>query len=338
MLRLPPFAYLAPKTVNDAVRMMADHGPDAMLVAGGTDLYPNMKRRQFEPKVLVGLRGIKELHGVSGDPKRGVAVGAGTTLTHLSGHQVIQACYPALSRAAGLVSTPHLRNVGTIGGNVCLDTRCNYYNQNFEWRQAIGFCMKKDGDICLVAPGSPKCWAISSSDSAPVLWSLGARVRLLGPKGEREIPIEALFQDDGISYLTKAPDEVLTHIRLPETNGWRSTYWKLRRRGAFDFPILGVAVALRMEGEVVRDARIVFGAVACQPRESKEAADLLRGQRLTRELIADVAQLASRPAKPLDNTDLTHPYRKRMSKVYVARALRELAGLPILEGVVDVAR
>src|SRR3990172_10923287 len=189
MLRLPPFAYLAPLSVGEAVRMMADHGPEAMFVAGGTDLYPNMKRRQFEPKVLVGLRGIKELHGVSGDPKRGVAVGAGTTLTHLSDHQAIQASYPALSRAAGLVSTPQLRNVGTIGGNVCLDTRCNYYNQNFEWRQAIGFCMKKDGDICLVAPGSDKCLAVSSSDTAPVLWSLGAKVRLVGPKGERTIPI-----------------------------------------------------------------------------------------------------------------------------------------------------
>ena len=332
MMRLPPFQYLAPRSVKDAVRLLAEHGQDAMVVAGGTDLFPNMKRRQFEPKVLVGLRAIKEQVGVSGDARRGLTIGAGTTLTALRNHQEIQAHYPALARAARLISTPQLQNMGTIGGNVCLDTRCNYYNQSYHWRKSIGFCMKKDGDICLVAPGSSKCWAISSSDSAPVLWSLAARVTLLGPKGEREIPITELFQDDGINYLTKAPDEVLTHIRLPETDGWRSTYWKLRRRGAFDFPILGVAVALRMEGDVVRDARIVFGAVACQPRESKEGSDALRGQRLTPELIAEVAQVASRPAKPLDNTDLTHPYRKRMSKVYVARALRELAGLPIVQG------
>ena len=331
MMRLPPFQYFAPRSVEDAVRLLVEHGQDAMVVAGGTDLYPNMKRRQFEPKVLVGLRGIRELAGVSGDPRRGLTIGAGTTLTAVSRHREILTHYPALARAARLISTPQLQNMGTIGGNVCLDTRCNYYNQSYHWRKSIGFCMKKDGDICLVAPGSPKCWAISSSDSAPVLWSLGARVRLLGPKGEREIPITELFQDDGINYLTKAPDEVLTHIRLPEPDGWRSTYWKLRRRGAFDFPILGVAVALRTEGDVVRDARIVFGAVACQPRESKEAAEALRGHRLTPELIAEVAQVASRPAKPLDNTDLTHPYRKRMSKVYVARALRELAGLPIRE-------
>jgi len=332
MMRLPPFQYLAPRSVKDAVRLLAEHGQDAMVVAGGTDLFPNMKRRQFEPKVLVGLRAIKEQVGVSGDARRGLTIGAGTTLTALQNHQEIQAHYPALARAARLISTPQLQNMGTIGGNICLDTRCNYYNQSYHWRKSIGFCIKKDGDICLVAPGSSKCWAISSSDSAPVLWSLAARVTLLGPKGEREIPITELFQDDGINYLTKAPDEVLTHIRLPETDGWRSTYWKLRGRGAFDFPILGVAVALRMEGDVVRDARIVFGAVACQPRESKEGSDALRGQRLTPELIAEVAQVASRPAKPLDNTDLTHPYRKRMSKVYVARALRELAGLPIVQG------
>ncbi len=328
-MRLPPFQYFAPRSVEDAVRLLVEHGQDAMVVAGGTDLFPNMKRRQFEPKVLVGLRGIREFVGVSGDPKRGMTIGATTTLTAISNHLDVQTHYPALARAARLISTPQLQNMGTIGGNVCLDTRCNYYNQSYHWRKSIGFCLKKDGDICLVAPGSPKCWAISSSDSAPVLWSLGARVRLLGPKGERDIPIQQLFQDDGINYLTKAPDEILTHVRLPAVDGWRSTYLKLRRRGAFDFPILGVAVALQMEGEVVREARIVFGAVACQPRESKEAAEALRGQRLTPELIAEVAQVASKPAKPLDNTDLTHPYRKRMSKVFVARALRELAGLPI---------
>src|SRR3990172_4330690 len=179
MLRLPPFTYFTPRTVAEAVRIMAEHGRDAMLVAGGTDLFPNMKRRQFEPKILVGLRGIKELIGVSGDAKRGFSVGPCMILSDLSAHPAIQDHYPALAKAAGLVSSPQLRNMGTIGGNVCLDTRCNYYNQNFEWRQAICFCMKKDGDICLVAPGSPKCLAVSSSDSAPVLWSLDAQVRLV---------------------------------------------------------------------------------------------------------------------------------------------------------------
>ena len=328
MMRLPPFSYLAPVSVADAVKLMGDHGEGAMLVAGGTDLYPNMKRRQFEPTVLVGLRGIRELRGVRGDARTGLVLGAATTLTATAAHPVVAAHYPALATAAGLVSTPQLRNMGTIGGNVCVDTRCNYYNQSYQWRKAVNFCMKKDGEICLVAPGSPRCWAVSSSDTAPVLWSLGATARLVGPHGERAIPIAALYQDDGIAYLSKRPDEVLTEIALPPAPDLRSAYLKLRRRGSFDFPVLGVAVALAMDGDTVRQARIVLGGVASLPREAAEAGALLAGRRLGVELIEEVAAVAARPSKPLDNTDLTHPYRKRMTRVFVARALRRLAGLP----------
>jgi 4-hydroxybenzoyl-CoA reductase subunit beta len=327
MMRLPPFTYLAPRTVADAARLMAEHGPEAMVVAGGTDLYPNMKRRQFEPKVLVGLGGIGELRGVGGGPRDGLTIGPTTTLTAVSRHPEIRRHYGALATAAGLVSSPQLRNMGTIGGNACVDTRCNYYNQSYQWRKAIGFCMKKDGDICLVAPASPRCWAVSSSDTAPVLWSLGARARLLGPGGERTIPISAFYRDDGIEFLSKRPDEILAEIVLPPADGWRSAYLKLRRRGSFDFPVLGVAVALRMEGEVVGEARIVLGAVASLPREAQPAAEALRGERLGPELIARVADLAAGPAKPLDNTDYAHYYRKKMTRVFVTRALRELAGL-----------
>ena len=327
MMRLPPFRYLAPVSAADAVKLMADHGRDAMLVAGGTDLYPNMKRRQFEPKVLVGLRAIKELVGVSGTARTGITIGSGTTLTATACHREITRHYPALATAAGLVSTPQLRNMGTLGGNVCVDTRCNYYNQSHQWRKAVNFCMKKDGEICLVAPSSPRCWAVSSSDTAPVLWSLGATVRLLGPAGERVIPISALYRDDGIEYLAKRPEEVLTELMLPPADGFHSTYLKLRRRGAFDFPVLGVAVALHMDGEIVREARIVLGAVASLPREAVGANRLLAGQRLTPELIEEVASSAAGPSKPLDNTDLTHPYRKKMTRVFVRRALRGLAGL-----------
>ncbi len=328
MMRLPPFTYLAPLSVGEAVRMMADHGPEAMFVAGGTDLYPNMKRRQFEPKVLVGLRGIKELVGVRGEAMTGLVIGAGTTLTDISERAGVREHFPALAIAAGLVSTPPLRNMGTIGGNVCVDPRCNYYNQSHQWRRAIGFCMKKDGDICLVAPGSSRCWAVSSTDTAPVLWSLGARARLVGVGGERVVPFASLFKDDGIDYLAKTRDEVLTEILLPPVDGLRCAYLKLRRRGSFDFPVLGVAVALNLDGGLVKTAKIVLGAVASQPREAVEAGALLAGQRLTPQLIAEVAEVAARPSKPLDNTDLTHPYRKKMTKVFVTRALRRLAGLP----------
>jgi 4-hydroxybenzoyl-CoA reductase subunit beta len=326
MMRLPEFAYLAPVSVGDAVKLMADHGPEAMFVAGGTDLYPNMKRRQFEPSVLVGLRGIRDMTGVRGSSRTGLTIGAGTTLTAVASHVEIAGNYPGLAMAAGLVSSPQLRNMGTLGGNVCVDTRCNYYNQSYEWRKAVNFCMKKDGEICLVAPGSSRCWAVSSSDTAPMLWSLGAQVKLAGPRGERLIPISALYQDDGIQYLSKQPGEVLTDIVLPPSEGWRSIYLKLRRRGSFDFPILGVAVALRMDGGTVRDAAITLGAVASQPRPALAAAALLVGQRLTPELVDAVADAAFKPGKPLDNTDLTHLYRKKMIRVFVARALRELSG------------
>jgi 4-hydroxybenzoyl-CoA reductase subunit beta len=328
MLRLPTFTYVAPRTIAGAVSALAEAGASGMLVAGGTDLYPNMKRRQFEPQTLVGLRAIRELRGVRGSARDGLTIGAGETLAAVASHPEVLGHYPALATAAGLVSSPQLRRMGTIGGNVCVDTRCNYYNQTFAWRKAIGFCMKKDGDICLVAPGSPRCWAVSSSDTAPVLWSLGARVRLVGPGGERTIPIADLYRDDGIEYLAKRPDEILTEIALPPADGWRSVYLKLRRRGSFDFPVLGVAVAVQLEGDVARDARVVLGAVASTPREVPAAAAALRGQRLTAELIGQAAGLAAGPSKPLDNTDFTHPYRKKVTRVYVARALARIAGLP----------
>jgi len=326
MIRLPSFTYLAPRTLAEAATAMAEHGRDAMLVAGGTDLYPNMKRRQFEPKVVVGLRGIRELRGVRVE-SGGWTIGAGTTLSEVSTHPAIARDFPALATAAGLVSSPQLRNMGTIGGNVCVDTRCNYYNQSYEWRKAIGFCMKKDGDICLVAPGSSRCWAVSSSDTAPVLWALGARLRVVGAGGERIVPIAALYRDDGIEYLAKRPDEIVADVLLPPADGWRSAYLKLRRRGSFDFPVLGVAVAARMDGDVVREARIVLGAVASLPRPAERAAAELVGQRLTRDLVTRVADLAAGPSKPLDNTDFTHPYRKRVTRVFVARALAAIGGL-----------
>ncbi len=329
MLRLPSFTYLAPRTVQEAVRQIDEAGAGGMLVAGGTDLYPNMKRRQFEPKVLVGLRGIRDLGRISGDRRGGMTIGAGVTLSEVAAHAGISEGYRALALAAGAVSSPPLRNMGTIGGNLCLDTRCNYYNQTYHWRKSIGFCMKKDGDICLVAPGSARCWAVSSTDTAPVAIALGAQVRLVGPGGERVIPAADLYRDDGMSYLTKAPNEVLVDVTLPPADGWRSTYWKLRRRGSFDFPILGVAVAVRSGPHgTIDDVRIALGAVASYPVVASQAADVLKGQRPTPDLVARAAHVAFQPAKPLDNADLTIGYRKKMARVYVERALRELTGLP----------
>jgi 4-hydroxybenzoyl-CoA reductase subunit beta len=322
MLRLPPFRYLAPNAIEQAAYMLAQEGEKAMLVAGGTDLYPNMKRRQFTPPVLIGLRGIAALKHISGSPEQGMRVGAGVTLTTLANHPVFIEHYAALAAAAGSVSTPQLRNMGTIGGNVLLDTRCNYYNQTEFWRHSIDYCMKKDGEVCLVAPGSPRCWAISSADTAPVLVSLNAQVRLVSVHGERVMPVRELFRDDGMKPYTRANDEILSEIILPPADGWRSIYLKLRRRGSFDFPILGVAAALRFASDgTVADARLTLGAVASHPVGAADAVKLLLGQHLTPELISEVATLASKRSKPLDNADLTINYRKQVTPVYIRRAL-----------------
>jgi len=324
MLRLPPFTYHVPRSIDDAVNLYAQYGADAMFVAGGTDLYPNMKRRQFEPKVLIGLNALTELRGITND--NGITLRAGTSLAQISAHPILQSQYAALAIAAQLVSTPQLRAMGTLGGNLCLDTRCNYYDQEFWWRKALGFCMKKDGEICMVAPGSPRCWAVSSTDCAPVVIALDGRVRLVSPRGERVIAATDLYRDDGIEYLGKARDELLTEIILPPADGVKSVYLKLRRRDSFDFPILGVAAALRFapNGEI-ETARLVLGGVGSRPLECIESARLMIGQKLSRDVIDAAAEAAWKPARPLDNTDSTHGYRKKMARVYVTRALETLA-------------
>jgi 4-hydroxybenzoyl-CoA reductase subunit beta len=323
MLRLPFFLYLQPKSLPEAVAMKADAGPDGMYIAGGTDLYPNMKRRHQEPKTVVSLMGIPELRKLEGS-----TVGTCVTLSALSSLPTFQ--HSAIGTAARLVSTPPLRNMGTLGGNLCLDTRCNYYNQSYEWRKSIDFCMKKDGKICWVAPSSPRCWAVSSSDVAPVMVAIGAEYRLVGPNGERIVPAGRFYQNDGINYLTKQADEVLVDVRLPAPNGWDAVYHKLRRRGSFDFPVLGVAAWIRWEQgagsreQFVSDARIVLGGVASYPQEIPEAGAALQGARLSDESIAAAAEAAYRPSKPMDNTDFDLSWRKQMTRVYVKRALDEL--------------
>ena len=298
--------------------MKADAGPDGMFVAGGTDLYPNMKRRHQEPKTVISLMGIPELRRFES-----TTLGACLTLSELTAGPPDRLT-AAVSNAARLVSTPLLRNMGTLGGNLCLDTRCNYYNQTYEWRKSIDFCMKKDGHICWVAPSSPRCWAVSSSDVAPVMVAIGAEYRLLGPQGERVVPAGRFYHNDGINYLTKQPDEILVDVRIPKPNGWDAVYHKLRRRGSFDFPVLGVAVWIQWNRKTVADARIVLGGVASYPQEVPEAAAALRNMTLGAETIAAAAEAAYRPSKPMDNTDFDLSWRKQMTRVYVARALQQL--------------
>jgi 4-hydroxybenzoyl-CoA reductase subunit beta len=324
MLRLPYFEYRSPRSIGEAADLLAASSGAAMLVAGGTDVLPNMKRRQQVPKTLIGLRRIAALRAITnGD---GLTIGAGVTLTDLLRHEQVHA-YSALRQAAAQVATPPLRNMGTIGGNLCLDTRCNYYDQNYEWRKAIDFCMKKDGEICWVATSSPRCLAVSSTDTAPALIALGAAVTLTSVEGTRTIPVIDLFRNDGIEYLARRPSEILTSIQLPRVEGWRSTYWKLRRRGSFDFPVLSVAAAVKMSPDgTVEAARVVLGAVASQPLEIPQASAALIGGPLSDETIARASDLAAQPARPMDNTDFALVWRKRVARDFATYALRELRG------------
>src|SRR5260370_8465587 len=296
MLRLPRFRYLRPKTAREAAHMARELGPKAMFIAGGTDLYPKLKRRQFEVEALIGLDFLDRR--IDGE-----TIGAGATLADIASRAGVPRGY---GQAAGLVSSPPLRNAGTIGGNLCVDTRCNYYDMTYEWRKAAGFCIKKDGDICFVAPSSSRCWAVSSSDTAPVAIALGALVTLAGPDGERELPVAALYRDDGIDYLAKQPHEVVTSLRLPAADRTITAYVKLRRRGSIDFPIAGAAVALRLDGATVTSCRIVLSAVASHPLEVAEAGEFMAGNGIDEEPVHPSPHLPTQPAKPLTNADLSH--------------------------------
>jgi len=315
MLRLPWFEHRSPRSVAEAARILAGEGPRAMLIAGGTDLLPNMKRRHQAPQVLVSLRQVEELRKLNG------GFGAALTLAEIVRSEKTPT---ALRQAAAQVATPHLRNMGTLGGNLCLDTRCTYYNQTYEWRKAIDFCLKVDGKTCWVATASKRCVAVSSTDTAPALIALDAAVTLVSASGSREVKVEDLYKNDGIDYLSRRPDEILTEVRVPA--GWKSTYWKLRRRGSFDFPILGVAAALKFDKDLITEARIALGAVASRPFLVEKAGEFLKGKKLSDETIAQAAGLVANRAKPMDNTDMDLYWRKEVADDFAGYALRELRG------------
>jgi 4-hydroxybenzoyl-CoA reductase subunit beta len=332
MLRLPRLRYLRPRSIEEASEMAASN-PGSAFIAGGTDLVPNLKRRQFDVPVLISLNQIRGTASIDGDAEHGVTIGAGVTLDELARHPALRGGYRALAQASAAVSTPQVRCMGTLGGNLLVDPRCNYYNQTQAWRKAVGFCLKKDGDICLVARSSPRCWAVSSSDSAPVAVALNAAITMQGVDGTRQVAAADLYKDDGIDYTNKRSDEVIISVQIPRsTRRLTSAYWKLRRRPSFDFPILGVAIALGWDDGMVREARGALGAVGSHPVDISAYLKPLEGTRPADDLIADVAGAADKPSRPLDNTDLNHYWRKRMTKVYVERALRDAIGLDPLAG------
>ena len=321
MMRLPPFTYLAPRTLHAAATALAEHGADAMPVAGGTDLFPNMKRRQFTPQVLVSLGRVSDAREISNGT--GLRIAAGATLTEIATHPTVRAKYAALAQAAGVISTPQLRNMGTIGGNLCLDTRCNWYDQSLFWRTAEGYCMKTHPSVvCRVAPSSARCLAVASADTVPALIALGAKVTVENADGRRELDLAELYREDGIRYLAIGRDDVVVSVTLPDATGWRSTYLKLRDRNSFDFPIAGVAAAVRLEGGRVSEARVAITALASRPVAVDAKA--LVGTKLDDEAIAAAADAVHKAARPMDNTSGTISQRKRAARVFTERALRSL--------------
>ena len=336
MLRLPPFQFRVAKTLNEAADILvsegaAEHEDNVRLVAGGTDLWPNMKRRHQKARTVVSLMSVPGIKGI--DVNGDIRIGATTILEDIVQNAAVRERYPAFARAVASISSPPLRHMGTIGGNICVDTRCTYYNQKEDWRRSVSYCMKEDGQICWVATSSPRCLAHTASDSAPMLCALGAGVRLVSTEGDRVIPIEKLYKDDGIEYLAKRPEEIVAGVLLTkesEATRCRSAFWKLRRRGSIDFAVLSSAVALWTDkAGVVEKARIYLGAVGSYPVAAQEASDFLVGKELTPETIAEAARLARKPSYPMDNTDFAPQWRGAMVVKYTEAALREAAGLPV---------
>jgi len=325
MLRLPKFALEEPTTLDAALTLLRDE-PTARVIAGGTDLVPNMKHQLFEPKLVISLAQIEELRGIRADDDGAVTIGAMTRLDEVAQSSELACRTPALQQAASLIAGPQLRSMGTLGGNVMLDTRCQWYNQTYFWRKALGFCLKKDGTVCHVVQGGQKCVAAASNDSAPALMTLGAKLVFANAGGTRELAIDELWKGDGIFNKVAERDEILTRIRIPARTRHVGAYGKLRDRGSIDFPLLGVAVRLDVdEHSAVTDADVVTVALAARPVRVKRAALDLIGSKLGspefERAVEAVAELAHKQCKPLPNIPGDHEYRRAMVPVYVRRTL-----------------
>jgi 4-hydroxybenzoyl-CoA reductase subunit beta len=281
-----------------------------------------MRQKLFEPSFLLDIRQIAELRGIRAQENSAVEIGALTTLTSIERSEFLHAHFPVLTEAASTVASPVLRNMGTIGGNICLDTRCLWYNQSLTWRKGCGFCIKKDGDMCHVAPGGTKCWAAFSGDTPPALLCLNAEIEIASATGLRRLPLTDFYTGLGDTYRKLAPNELLTRIFIPaQSADLRGAYRKLRIRGSIDYPLAGVAVVLKRDNGHVSNTRIALTAVNPAPVLVKGAADLVEGRVLNESLAEEVAALAARTAKPLTTSALTPEYRREMIRVFVKRAL-----------------
>jgi len=314
-----------PKTVEEAVRILADAGPEAMIIAGGTDVVPNLQMKLFSPRVLVDIKPIRALGGITMTAAGALRIGALTTLTEIVESPLVYQSYAVLASAVSTIAGPLQRNMGTLGGNLCLETRCLWYNQSQFWRTALGGCLKKDGDVCHVAPGGHRCWAVWSGDSAPALLTLDAELETAGPRGVRRLPLEKFYLNDGMNRIALARDEMVTGVYLPACSaGRRGLYHKLRIRDSIDYPLAGVAVAMALDRRgICRDARVAITAVNPAPLLVREASEWLVGQAYSPELVERVAHAAIRTGKPLTTSASTPVYRRDMLRLFTRRALEE---------------
>jgi 4-hydroxybenzoyl-CoA reductase subunit beta len=325
-LSLPDFHLLRPQSLPEALALLQQHAGDIQVLAGGTDLLPSMRQKLFSPGYVLDITGLRELRGIRERPGNGIEIGALTSLTEIEHSDLIRRLYPVLHEAAATVASPLLRNMGTLGGNICLDTRCLWYNQSLLWRKSCGFCIKKDGDLCHVAPGGTKCWAVFSGDTPAALLCLDAEVEIASAAGVRRVAIRDLYTNIGDARIKLGKNELLTRVFLPEASaGWRGTYGKLRIRGSIDYPLAGVAVALKRSNGHIEDARVAITAVNPAPLLVPGVADALSDGALDAEAAARIAELAARTAKPLTTSALTPEYRREMIRVYTRRALLQLA-------------
>jgi len=322
---LPDFQVLRPRTVAEAVELLGKYAGEVQVIAGGTDLIPSLRQRLFAPKYVLDIGRVSELRGIR--PERNyLVIGAGTSLNAIEHSDVIRRDYPVLALAAAAVASPLLRNMGTLGGNICLNTRCIWYNQSLTWRKTCNFCIKKDGDLCHVAPSSSKCWSALSADTPPALLCLGAELEIVGPGGARCIAIRDFYTNLGDAPMNLGKDELLTRISLPVASaGYHGTYRKLRVRGSIDYPLAGLALALKYADGSVADARLAITAVNPAPLLVRGAEELLTGKPLSEDLASAAGELAARTAKPLSTSALTPEYRREMVRVLTKRALLDEA-------------
>lgn len=324
MLPLPAFGWLAPTTLPELVAALGESPAETLLLAGGTDLLPNLKHGLFAPKLVVGLRRVAELSRIEEAADGGLVIGAGVSLDRVATDRRIAARYPALAEAAGLVASPQIRRMGTLGGNLCLDTRCTYYNQTAFWRGALGGCLKKDGSVCFVVPQGKRCVAAFSADTPAPLITYDATVELVSVRGARTLPVAKLFAGDGVKNHVRAADEVLARIHLPApAPGLRSVYQKLRTRQAIDFPLLAVAAAVVLDPQgVVQGVRVVVGALGALPRVLRGLEAAL-SQPLRAEVMDLIAAAAHKQCHPLSSLG-AESWRQEVVGPMVRRALEAL--------------